>query len=145
MNIRKRSGIYKIENTVNGKIYIGSAVDLRMRRNKHFSDLRKNKHPNSHLQSAFNKYGEESFFFSAILLCDKENLILYEQMALDSLRPKYNKNPRAESTLGYRYSEETKQKFRDARKINPQNGTLPYLKCFREFTREELPGIRECQ
>lgn len=56
-------GIYKIINIVNNKFYVGSAVDLKRRKTRHFSELRSNKHNNRHLQAAWNKYGEQSFVF----------------------------------------------------------------------------------
>ena len=49
------SGIYCITNRKNGKIYIGSASNLRQRWNGHISDLRKEKHKNRHLQRAWLK------------------------------------------------------------------------------------------
>lgn len=60
-------GIYKITNLINNKVYIGSTrVSFRDRWSKHKSKLRKNDHHSKHLQSAFNKYGEESFKFEVI-------------------------------------------------------------------------------
>jgi len=59
-------GIYIIENKANGKIYIGSSVNLRTRWNKHLSDLRRGIHGNPHLQAAWNQYGEESFEYRII-------------------------------------------------------------------------------
>ena len=35
------SGIYKITNLINGKLYIGSSVDLKSREHTHFCKLRK--------------------------------------------------------------------------------------------------------
>ena len=64
-------GIYCIENTINNKKYIGSSRDINRRWYEHKSDLRRNNHVNIHLQSAWNKYGEESFMFSIIELCDQ--------------------------------------------------------------------------
>ncbi|MCR4299295.1 MAG: GIY-YIG nuclease family protein, partial [Gallionella sp.] len=60
------SGIYKIEHTTSGKVYIGSAADLVKRFSTHRVALRKSKHPNSKLQRAWNKYGEAEFMFSII-------------------------------------------------------------------------------
>lgn len=57
--------IYKITNKINGKIYIGSAIDMDQREHSHCSDLRCHRHHNSHLQNAFNKYGEDAFEFSS--------------------------------------------------------------------------------
>ena len=69
-----KSGIYKIENTVNGKVYVGQTKDLHKRKLEHFASLRTNKHHNAHLQSAFNKYGEEYFRFSVVEECGFEDL-----------------------------------------------------------------------
>lgn len=48
--------IYAILNTINDKVYVGSAVNLRLRWNNHRSQLNLNKHDCQHLQSAWNKY-----------------------------------------------------------------------------------------
>ena len=56
--------IYKIENIVNHKKYIGLTNNVARRRARHFTDLRRNCHDNSFLQSEFNKYGEENFIFN---------------------------------------------------------------------------------
>ena len=40
-------GIYKIINVINNKFYVGSAVDLKRRRTRHFSELRTGKHNNN--------------------------------------------------------------------------------------------------
>jgi group I intron endonuclease len=59
-------GIYKIINVVNNKFYVGSAVDFSKRKTKHWWSLRSQKHANKHLQSAWNKYGEEAFLFVVV-------------------------------------------------------------------------------
>lgn len=56
--------IYKIENLVNHKIYIGLTNNIARRRGRHFTDLRCNRHENHFLQKEFNIYGEENFSFS---------------------------------------------------------------------------------
>lgn len=59
---KKHSGVYKIENLVNGKVYIGkSESNIEERFKEHLRSLRKLKHHNEHLQKAFNKYGEDKF------------------------------------------------------------------------------------
>lgn len=64
--IRKR-GLYKIINTVNGHWYVGSTNSCVFKRFlTHRLLLRKNKHPNPHLQNAYNKYGESNFVFLVI-------------------------------------------------------------------------------
>lgn len=62
MDITK-SGIYGIINIINNKIYIGSTKNFYKRKSQHFSTLKFNKHSNRYLQSAYNKYGKDSFKF----------------------------------------------------------------------------------
>lgn len=108
----KTPGIYRIVNKLNGKSYVGSAVNITRRWGEHRSMLRHNKHHSPHLQNAWNKYGEESFEFDLILeIKEKENLIPWEQIWLDVLNPEYNVCKVAGSTLGRKHSTETKLKI----------------------------------
>tara|TARA_R110000850_G_scaffold274115_1_gene411265 strand:- start:14 stop:838 length:825 start_codon:yes stop_codon:yes gene_type:complete len=63
------SGIYKIENTVNKKVYIGLSTCLSSRFKTHLSSLKRNKHPNNHLQNSWNKYGKDAFKISVLEYC----------------------------------------------------------------------------
>ena len=67
-------GIYSITNTLNNKRYIGYSIDIQRRWTTHKRDLQNNKHENSHLQNAYNKYGENAFEFEIIEECIKENI-----------------------------------------------------------------------
>ena len=79
----KVSGIYCIENKINNKTYIGSSKNLYQRLLKHFALLRHDKHENAHLQSAWNKYGEENFEWFILEFCDTSILTEREQYCLD--------------------------------------------------------------
>lgn len=70
----KTCGIYKIENIINGKVYIGQSVEIEKRKNRHLRELREGKHKNIHLQRAFDKYGEDSFKHIIIEKCHKAKL-----------------------------------------------------------------------
>ena len=70
----KNCGIYYIQNKITKQLYIGQSKTLRLRRNRQFSHLRKNKHHNSHLQNSFNKYGEKNFEYGIIQYCKEEEL-----------------------------------------------------------------------
>ena len=83
-------GIYRIRNLINNKVYIGSTKNMKLRWAKHKALLRHNKHQNTHLQSAWNKYGEDAFVFEVIEECKTEDLISREQFFIDSLNPDYN-------------------------------------------------------
>lgn len=118
-----RSGIYEIVNLTNGAKYVGSTVDFVKRRNEHICKLRKRKHPNRFLQSAWNKYGSVSFAFRRLIICSKEHLLFFEQRAFDVIRPEYNLCQVAGNTLGRKLSAQTKQKISDANRgrVMPRN------------------------
>lgn len=59
--INSIGGIYKIINTINGKVYIGSSNFIKRRWYDHCHFLSTNNHYNKHLQSAWNKYGQDAF------------------------------------------------------------------------------------
>lgn len=66
--------IYSILNKSNGKIYIGLTNDAKRRFKEHRVELRGNKHHNSHLQNAWNKYGEDAFEFNILENCPSDKL-----------------------------------------------------------------------
>jgi group I intron endonuclease len=76
-------GIYKIENLVDKKIYIGSSVNLESRKYKHFWMLERDKHDNNHLQNSYNKFGKESFNFETLELCNYLELVEKENYYIE--------------------------------------------------------------
>lgn len=66
--------IYLVTNLENGHVYVGKTVDFSRRKREHLNALRKGVHNNKHLQSAFNKYGEDRFMFEVLEECKKEEL-----------------------------------------------------------------------
>lgn len=106
------SGIYQIRNLINSKVYIGSTKDIKYRWSEHRSNMRRNKHNNPHLQSAFNKYGEENFVFEILLICEPFELDRYEDEVEKYNRPNcYNIREITKSNLGFHQSEDTKKKI----------------------------------
>jgi group I intron endonuclease len=55
-------GLYKLVNRVTGQCYVGQSQRCKKRIKEHFRLLRWNKHTNSHLQNAYNKYGADNFY-----------------------------------------------------------------------------------
>ena len=67
------SGVYRIQNIIEDKNYIGKSWNIEQRWKQHITDLKSNKHINSKLQSAFNKYGLDSFEFTILIFTRKPN------------------------------------------------------------------------
>ena len=112
------SGIYCIENMINKKKYIGKDknIDGNKRWYAHISKLRKNKHPNSHLQSAWNKYGEENFLYYIVEKCSFKNLDNKEIYYIAFYQTNngdfgYNLTNGGDGNNGWKPSEETKAKI----------------------------------
>lgn len=113
--IGMKTGVYKILNTVNGNFYIGStAWNLRRRWGIHRRSLLENKHPNQHLQYAWNKYGELAFVFEIVEECVPSQCLIREQHYIDTLKPSYNILTIAGSVRGYKHSAATKRLIGDA-------------------------------
>lgn len=114
--IDRRSGIYKILNKVNGKFYIGSAVDFYNRWHSHKHYLNNRNHHNSHLQRAWDKYWNISFEFIILEICDKNKLVEREQHWIDATNccdPEigYNIKITANSNAGLKFSDAHKAKM----------------------------------
>lgn len=111
-----KSGIYKIRNIKNNKLYIGSTISLQKRKSQHFSALRGNRHHNIVLQNSFNKNKENDFLFEIIEMCEPEKLIEREQFFIDLYEPFYNLSPTAGNTMGFVFSEQSKKKISEFHK-----------------------------
>ena len=76
-------GIYEIRNNLNGKVYVGSSIDIERRWTEHRRALRNGQHQNVHLQRSWAKYGEDAFVFSILELVESDTLVSTEQRYLD--------------------------------------------------------------
>lgn len=86
------SGIYCIENILDNKKYIGQSQTCNRRIQAHKNNLRKNKDTCIYLQNAWNKYGEENFYFYIIEKCSVEKLNDKEIFYIDNLESHISKN-----------------------------------------------------
>ncbi len=77
-----KSGIYKITNLKNNKIYIGRAISLKDRKSKH-----KRRINNTLISRAIKKYGWSNFKWEVLEYCKPEELTNKEQFYFDKLQP----------------------------------------------------------
>lgn len=110
------TAIYKIRNLINGKFYVGSSVDVRVRFQTHRRNLRKGKHHCQPLQRAWDKYGEECFKFEVVeKVATPDDLFTAENRWLDEHHGKpycYNLSKCADAFMrGMKFSDEHKAKI----------------------------------
>ena len=116
--------IYQIENLVTGIKYYGRTNNPQRRKTTHFRELEQNKHINSKLQNAFNKYGKENFVFTILEEIEDEGKVFErEEYYLNLEEEKYNISKSSRSPGNYihygsnngfygkHHSEETKSKI----------------------------------
>lgn len=104
--------IYKITNTINGKIYIG----------KHSTDILEDGYMGSGivLHKAKQKYGLESFTKEYLAFCDTEKMLNFLEKfyikKFNAQNPEIGYNLTSGGDGGYTLSEEVKKKMSEARK-----------------------------
>jgi group I intron endonuclease len=113
--VSMKSGIYKIT-FQNGKFYIGSAKNLVQRKRQHFSNFKIGNHANDYMQKCYNKYGEPNF--ATIIICNPKDLIFFEQLCIDNLKPVLNICKIAGNTLGRKHTQESLKKITEANRLN---------------------------
>lgn len=102
----KPAGIYQVKNTVNGKMFLGSSLNLEGPLNRHRFMLKIGSHTNKALQNDWNQLGADAFAFEIleeVKMKDDPNfnlqdeLTLLEMIWLEKLQPVengYNLNAR---------------------------------------------------
>ena len=64
--VKRPMGVYKIANSHNDKVFIGFAVDLAARFNRHRAELIFGNHRNRELQEIWDSFGEEALAFEIL-------------------------------------------------------------------------------
>lgn len=92
----KPAGVFQVKNTANGKVLLGSSLNLEGPLNLHKFMLSTGHHDNKALQQEWNEYGADKFIFEIlemVKVTDNPNfnlddeLTLLEQIWLEKLQP----------------------------------------------------------
>lgn len=92
----KQAGIFQVKNTANGKVLLGSSLNLDGPLNYHKFALTTGKHRNSALQEDWNTYGADAFVFEILdIVKEKDDpafnvadeLAVLEQLWIEELQP----------------------------------------------------------
>jgi len=110
------SGIYKIVNMINGKVYIGKTINFRKRYTNYKCKFKNQdvRGINEYFLNSINKHGAENFKFSVVEVCspsDAAERELYWMDQYDSLNPKKGYNLRRDSSTGLIVDQRTRDKI----------------------------------
>lgn len=111
------SGIYACVCLANSRAYVGQTQHLSIRKQQHITSLQNNQHYNTHLQHAWNKYGDNNFQWVILELCPVECLDEREIYWIDyynSFENGFNQTLGGDGKRGYHESETTKFKHAEA-------------------------------
>ena len=114
-----KAGVYCWRNLINGKIYIGSSINLERRFREYYNiNYLENilKRSNSLIARSLLKYGYSNFSLEILEYCEPSDAKSREQYYLDKLDPDYNILNIAGSPFGCKHTEETKAKISLAKK-----------------------------
>jgi group I intron endonuclease len=110
----EKSYIYKIKNSINDKVYIGCTTKTIVERFKeHIKRSQKNKHKTK-LYNSFKKYGIENFTIEVVEECNKKIMFIKEIEYIkeyDSYYTGLNSTKGGEGCLGYKHTDETREKI----------------------------------
>ena len=101
----KPSGVFQVKNLANGKVLLGSSLNLDGSLNKHRFMLKIGSHTNKALQADWNEFGAQQFVFEVLEEVQRrddpsfnlsDELVLLEMIWLEKLQPVgergYNRN-----------------------------------------------------
>lgn len=95
-------GVYQIRNTVNNRVFVGSAANLEGKFNSHKFQLNFGSHRNSELQREWKEFGPEQFVFEVLeKLKIKDNILQDYSDELKDLEEKWLEKLQPYGDKGY--------------------------------------------
>lgn len=113
--INRKSGVYILINSINGKYYIGSSVTLGDRLADYTQPAYQADKASTPIVRALVKYGLPAFVVGVLEFCDKHDVRDREQYFIDTYKPQYNVLTLVSSSLGLNHTEEVKDILRKLR------------------------------
>lgn len=122
----KVTGIYKISNKIDNRVYIGSSTTLYERTNLHIQYLKKGIHHSAKLQRFCDKHSISNLFLEIIELCEKnkETILKKEQYWIDyydAYNKGFNCTPFAKNNMGLKHSKKTLAKMLISQRNRPKS------------------------
>lgn len=109
--IKGKSGVYALVNKINGKVYIGSSVNLYSRLRDYYANWYITTYPDLLISKAIVKYGLINFAVLILEVTDKDDTLKVEQMLMDMYQPEYNILKKAGRPVGYKHTEVSREKM----------------------------------
>lgn len=119
MSLNNITAVYQIQSKIKPeRIYIGSTIHARTRKNEHFIALKNGKH-NPKLQNHYNKYGADDLVFTILTECHAKERLQIEQFFLDAMKPWFNICLIADTPIGYKHTKESIKKMKEFQSKRP--------------------------
>ena len=104
LDLPQASGVYMVTDKVSGRRYIGSSVNIRRRAMQHFAEMRHVRRGQPvyvEFKDTYDRLGPQGFDVSVLLLCDPENLLMYEAQCISVLGETANRYKRSDDAEVY--------------------------------------------
>lgn len=121
---KDKAGVYLLTHLESNKLYVGSSVNLYRRFKHYYSNVNLTRNTNSRIHNALLHHGHSAFSLTILEYIDvrdltkseaKDIIIRREQFYIDLLKPEYNILKIAGSLLGFKHSNITIAKFKEAK------------------------------
>lgn len=102
LQITPRAGVFQVKNHANGKILLGSSVNVKATATRHRAELKLGSHRNPELQQDWAKYGPDQFSFDELEYLEEKTASTYDrQKDLAALEKRWLRKLQPYADKGY--------------------------------------------